>query len=42
MAVLRFRKSAEEIGTPTIWRDINSDRMSAELTEGPWKAAHVR
>jgi hypothetical protein len=32
MAVLRFRKSAEE-GKPTVWRAINSDRMSAELTE---------
>ena len=35
MAVLRFREAAEGTGTgkPTVRRTINSDRMSAELTE---------
>jgi hypothetical protein len=35
MAVLRFRKASEETGTgkPTVWRAINSARMSAKLTE---------
>jgi hypothetical protein len=35
MAVLRFREATEgtETGKPTVRRAINSDRMSAELTE---------
>ena len=35
MAVLRFREATEGTGTgkPTVRRAINSDRMSAELTE---------
>ena len=35
MAVLRFRKAAEEAetGEPTMGRAINSDRISVELTE---------
>ena len=35
MAVLRFREAAEGTGPgkPTVRRGINSDRMSAELTE---------
>ena len=34
MAVLRFREAAEgRTGKPTVRRGINSDRMSAELTE---------
>jgi hypothetical protein len=35
MAVLRFREAAEEAetGELTMWRAINSDRMSIELTE---------
>jgi hypothetical protein len=35
MAVLRFREATKEAGTgkPTVRRTINSDRISAELTE---------
>ena len=36
MAVLRFREATEGtggMGKPTVRRAINSDRMSAELTE---------
>jgi hypothetical protein len=34
MAVLRFREAADgRTGKPTVRRAINSDRMSAELTE---------
>ena len=36
MAILKFREAVEETGTgkATMWRAIESGRMSAELTEG--------